>query len=86
MTEFATIKIERHRDPEGHPTCCREWGKQQCRFMGARKFGLIDVCMLDGVDLMRGAHGARLGDIATSPAEGWVRPATGCPVWRGEAA
>lgn len=70
MTEFATIKIERHRDPEGHPTCCREWGRVQCRFIGVRKFGTVDVCQLTGDDLTRDRNGM-----------GWIRPAFGCPVW-----
>lgn len=70
MKESIAILVERHRDPDGQPTCCREWGKQQCRFMGARKFGLIDVCMLTGDDLNRDRNG-----------RGWIRPAFGCPVW-----
>lgn len=80
MSERTTITIERFRDTEGVPTCCRHVGDQQCQFVGTRNMGLItlDVCNLSGVELHH--FGYRPGTTEWA-AKGWLRPATGCPVW-----
>jgi len=72
MTEFSTIKVERFRDPEGRPTCCRVWGEQWCQFIGTSRLGMIEVCRMTGAELMR--------DMDKS---GWLRPCSKCPVWDG---
>ena len=82
MTEFTTIKIERFRDPAGAPTCCRVYGERQCKFLGARHFGTVDLCRLTGADLYRSAQ----GQPVNYGFDGWVRPADGCPVWADEVA
>jgi hypothetical protein len=45
--EEAFIKVTRYRDPEGNPTCCANVQTGEvCRFLGSRRMGAIDVCML----------------------------------------
>lgn len=81
MTESTTITIERFRDTDGVPTCCRHVGDQQCRFVGTRSMGHItlDVCGLLGAELHRFGYVPGSTEWA---AEGWLRPANGCPVWQ----
>lgn len=79
MSERTTITIERFRDTEGVPTCCRHVGDQQCRFLSARKLGLIEVCGLLDAELHRFGYVPGSTEWA---AEGWLRPANGCPVWQ----
>ncbi len=82
MTESIAIIVERFSDPDGVPTCCRHVGDQQCRFLGSRNLGLVEVCGLLGAELHRFGYVPGSTDWA---ADGWVRPATGCPVWEGAA-
>ncbi len=78
MTKSIAILVERHRDPEGHPTCCRHVGDAQCRFLGFSVANQTDQCNLLGSELHRFGY---IPGSTEWAAEGWVRPATGCPVW-----
>ena len=68
--EIATIKIARYRSADGQPTCCLDHpAGKVCKFLGTRKFGSIDVCML-GQERELGERGI-----------GYTRPDTACEVW-----
>ena len=72
MSEYATIKIERFRSPDGLPTCCADIQKLQvCRFLATRNFGTQDVCTF-GVQR----------DIEGPSIIGYTRPDNKCEVWR----
>lgn len=75
MAEFKTIKIEAFRTPSGRPTCAVDVpAGKVCRFLGTRRFGLVDFCMLGAqVDLDRGLEG-----------EGYTIPHDECEVWKDE--
>ena len=46
-SEPKTISVQRYRSPDGRPTCCLNHAAGlTCRFLGARKFGTVDVCLL----------------------------------------
>ena len=79
MTETKTIEIAVFRDPDGHPTCRSQEGA--CPMMGARKFGVVEVCMFTGGDIHRRPHGADKRDIVRNPEDHYLRPVDGCPVW-----
>lgn len=70
VIEKHTIEIQAYRTPSGEPTCCVDHSAgQTCKFLGLRKFGTVDVCMLGPqVDLER--------------VDGFTKPHTGCLVWR----
>ncbi len=70
--EHKAILVQRFRSPDGAPTCCADLptGKV-CQFLGVRKFGTLDVCMLgEQRDLAR-----RTNDFQ--------RPDVRCEVWFG---
>ena len=72
MTEHATISVQRFRSPDGLPTCCLDHqAGDHCRFLGARNFGTVDVCML-----------GEQRDLAPR-STGFQRPDAHCAVWEG---
>ena len=76
MDEFATIKIQRYRDPDGNPTCCAAYDAKLCAFLGFRSLGMQAVCMLgEQVDLS-----SRHGEMS------FLMPHARCRVWAGESA
>ncbi len=45
--EYKLIRVQRFRSPDGLPTCCANHDAgETCRYLGVRKFGTVDVCML----------------------------------------
>lgn len=71
--ETATITIKRYRSPDGKPTCCRDVATGElCAYIGARKFGTVDVCLL-----------GQQRDLLDR-ADGWTRPDKACEVWKDE--
>ena len=79
--ERRTIAVTAYRDPDGYPTCCLDTGVARCRFMGARKMGSVEVCMVTGDDIVRGPFCTDRGDLAPRSDARWLRPVDGCPVW-----
>lgn len=70
IMEYKTISIQRFRSPDGAPTCCADHANgQECRFLGVRNFGIVDVCML-------GEH----RDLSPRTT-GFQRPDSHCEVW-----
>ena len=85
MNEVISIIVERFRDPDGHPTCCRDvLQAHECRFLGSARLGQQPVCLITMRDLSRGPHDLRRGAYCLDP-DGWIRPGIGCPVWPEEA-
>ena len=79
MRETRTLTIAVYRDPDGHPTCRTAAG--ECKFMMARKFGLVDVCGFVMQDIQRRPHGADRRDMVRDPEKHYLRPVEGCPLW-----
>jgi len=72
MTEFATIKIQRFRGPDGQPACAIDTrAGHKCRFLAVRNFGTQDVCTLGS---QRDLVGPNLTD--------YTRPHADCEVWK----
>ena len=68
--EHKAILVQRYRSPDGAPTCCADQpAGQVCRFLGARNFGTVDVCLLGGVR-----------DLAPRTTD-FQRPDSRCEVW-----
>ena len=70
ITEYKTFTAPRYRDPNGAPTCCADMQSGQfCRFLGARNFGTVPVCMF-GQDrqVYRGESG-------------YLEPVASCWIW-----
>jgi hypothetical protein len=66
MNEYATIKIERFRDPDGHSTCAIK--TERCEFL--MNNGKYAVCFFGNQDLYRNNNGT-----------GFLQPQYQCPVW-----
>lgn len=45
--EYATLKVRVYRDSRGRHVCRKANGI--CKYLGTRKYGLIDLCMLGEV-------------------------------------
>jgi len=72
MTETRTITFRVFRNPSGEPTCCADaLTGAHCKFLGAKEFGLVPVCMAVGEDLHRASDA------------GWLVPNGDCPLWAG---
>jgi hypothetical protein len=72
MSEYATIKIERFRSPDGLPTCIVDTrAGHKCRFLAVRNFGAQEVCTF-GFDR----------DLDGPNEIGYTRPHNECEVWR----
>lgn len=68
--EYATISVTRYRSPDGKPTCCANHpAGETCRFLGSRRMGAVDVCML-----------GEQRDLAPLTL-GFQRPDAKCEVW-----
>lgn len=65
-----TIEVEAFVDDDERPTCAKDVNLHMCRFIGTRKFGFVEVCLVTGIDLDR--------------EDGFLRPCKGCPVWENE--
>ncbi len=71
VDDAATITVIRYRSPDGTPTCCADHpAGRTCRFMGARRWGLQDVCTL-GIQR----------DVYRESELCYVRQHNGCEVW-----
>lgn len=66
-----SIQVEAFVTPDGQPTCAldQRCGKV-CMFKGSRKFGLTEICVINGQDLSRGPND-----------EGYLIPDVACPIW-----
>lgn len=70
--EFATIKIQRFSTPDGKPTCAIGTGKDEsCKFLGARNFGNVPVCMF-----------GENQDLRRDGGYGFIEPHKDCAIWR----
>lgn len=67
MTEYATIRVQRYRDPQGQPTCRNREGL--CDFIQLVGFGTEQRCIVLGERL-------RYPQI-----DAHTVPLSGCPVW-----
>lgn len=79
MTPFATIRIPRHRDAQGNPTCAAAFPDAACPFFGVKgvggqrevcAYGAPSVGLNRRANAVTGEHGA-----------GTLVPRVGCPVW-----
>ena len=68
MNEYATITIERFRDPDDNPTCSTINGS--CEFALTRNFGTYNSCFFENVPLYRNNGGV-----------GFLQPHKKCPIW-----
>lgn len=73
MIEKRSIVVDAFRDPQGVPTCCKDWNSAYCRFLQTRSLGLTEVCGATGRDINRDSDGV-----------GYLRPVAQCPVWKEE--
>lgn len=74
MIESVTLTFARYRTPDGKPTCAVDFRDGRvCQFLGRRKAGQQDVCML-GVQR----------DLDGPMSFGHTRPDDKCLIWEGE--
>jgi hypothetical protein len=68
MNEYATLKIEKFRDPEGNHVCMNK--EKACIFLRTTNFGTRNICHFNSLELYRNKGG-----------KGFIQPREECPIW-----
>ena len=80
MKEETCLRVVRYRDPDGNPTCARNFDRGMiCQFYQTERFGVLETCFFA---LRHNRY--RDSMERRDEGKGFLIPLKECPVWRKE--